>query len=347
MTDLAPLLERALTRRHDLLAQLAHEDTDCVRLFHGIAEGRPGLTVDRYGPTLLVQTQAHREPLTDDELAAIRAVLGRVGGEPLALVWNVRGARRDEQPPFDVTELGARPLEGRELGLRYDARPRHRGQDPLLFLDFRAIRRRVLGREQADGRALRGAAAGKRVLNLFSYTCGIGVAAAVGGAREVWNVDFASSALEVGRDNAARNGVATDAFRTIEADVIPTLRQLADLPVKGRGSRRDFARFAPRTFDLVVLDPPRWAKTPFGAVDVVRDYPSLLKPALACLAPGGVLIATNHVPDVTRESFLATARRTGEKMGRPLGATEMLGPEDDFPSFDGEAPLKVLVAEVP
>src|SRR4029079_11623229 len=84
----------------------------------------------------------------------------------------------------------------RELGVPYDARPRHRGQDPLLFLDLRVVRRRVL--ELARGRS---------VLNLFAYTCGVGVAAARAGAAEVWNVDFAASALDVGRRNAALSGV--------------------------------------------------------------------------------------------------------------------------------------------
>jgi 23S rRNA (cytosine1962-C5)-methyltransferase len=96
-----------------------------------------------------------------------------------------------------------------------------------------------------------------------------------------------------------------------------------------------------RTFDIVVLDPPRWAKTPYGAIDVVRDYPSLLKPAIACTAKGGVVIATNHVPTVSREEFERTVRRTAEKMERPFASVEVVGPESDFPSFDGQPPLKV------
>ncbi len=330
-SSLAERLREALARRAALLARLDAEGTDCVRLFHGVAEGREGLTVDRYGPVLLVQTQASREGATPAEVEELAAIAREVLGVELVLGWNVRGAPASEQPPFEAR--GA--VVGRELGLSFDVRPRHRGQDPLLFLDFRVARRRV--RALAEGRS---------VLNLFSYTCGIGVAAASGGAREVWNVDFAGSALEVGRQNAALNGIPESRFRTIEADVIPTVRQLADLPVKGRGARRSFEKFAPRRLELVVLDPPRWAKSPFGAVDVVGDYPSLLKPAIGCAASGGLVLATHHVPGVSREAFLAMARRTAEKMGRPFRSLELFGPEEDFPSFDGEPPLKILLGEV-
>jgi 23S rRNA (cytosine1962-C5)-methyltransferase len=281
-----------------------------------------------------VQTQASRSVVTPEEVARLADRAREVLGAPLSLAWNVRGGASVEQPPFEHPG----PVVGRELGLAYDVRPRHRGQDPLLFLDFRGTRRLVRAR-----------ALGASVLNVFSYTCGIGVAALAGGAREVWNVDFARSALEVGRENARLNGFCLtqgDAFRTIEADAIPTMRQLAGLPVKGRGARRGFQRFSERRFDLVVLDPPRWAKTPFGAVDVVNDYPSLLKPAIGCARAGGTVIATNHVPTVTREAFAATVRRTAEKMGRSFTELTLHGPEEDFPSFDGEPPLKVAVGVV-
>ncbi len=329
------LLERlraALTARAALFERARTEGTDCVRLFHGVAEGAPGLSIDRYGPVLLVQTRAGDTSFDDETIARLAEEARRALGEDLLLAWNVRGEDRGAQPPFEH----AGPFVGHELGLAYEVSPRHRGRDPLLFLDFRAARRFV--RAHAEGAS---------VLNLFAYTCGVGVAALAGGAREVWNVDFARSALAVGAKNARMNGFGEPAFRAIEADAIPTLRQLAGLPVKGRGSRRPFARFLPRTFDLVVLDPPRWAKTPFGAIDVVGDYPSLLKPAMRCVRPGGLLVASNHVPSVSRERFEAVLLRTAEKLGRPIASLELLGPEEDFPSFDGEPPLKLAIGVLP
>lgn len=328
-------IERAIAARAGLLDRCAREGTDCVRLFHGTVEGRPGLTIDRYGPVLLVQTW--REPLEGTELDAIartveRALPGVAGGAALVPCWNHRGPSRDEGL-VGGGDPGIHEAIGRELGALFDVRPRHRGQDPLLFLDFRVARRWV-----------RGAARDRSVLNLFAYTCGIGVAACLGGAREAWNVDFASSALEVGRANAARNGIEDSRFRTLEEDALPVLRQLAGLPVKGRGARRGFTKMPARTFDLVVLDPPRWAKTPFGAIDVVRDYPSLFKPALLACAPGGAVLATNHVPQVPLEEWVAVLRRSAEKCGRPIAEPEILVPEEDFPSPDGRPPLKIAIA---
>ena len=334
MSELEDLVTRAIEARRALLERLSGEATDCVRLFHGIAEGRPGLTVDRYGPVLLAQTW--RDPLAPGELDTIAGAVERALGLELAPCWNHRGpSRRQGERGSDASDPRLRAPVGLELGARYDVRPRHRGQDPLLFLDLRAGRRWV-----------RAASEGRSVLNLFAYTCGVGVVAALGGAREVWNVDFAESALAVGRGNAERNGIEAARFTTIEDDVIPVVRQLAGLPVKGRGARRGFVKREPRAFDVVVLDPPRWARTPFGAIDVVRDYPSLFKPALLACAPGGAVLATNHVPSVERDDWHAVLRRTAEKAGRPLASIEEILPEEDFPSPDARPPLKMALVRL-
>jgi len=317
---LAEAIAAALERRRSLFASLASEGTDCMRLFHGAVEGHPGLAIDRYGPVLLAQSWG--APIDE----AMRGTIVRAIDLDLAPAFVERGrggVRVGDDPRLES------PI-GHELGLAYDVRPFHDGQDPLLFLDLRVLRRYV--KETARERT---------VLNLFAYTCGLGVAAAAGGAREVVDVDFAASALAIGRANAERNGVR---IATIEENVIPILRQLARLPVKGRGGRRPYERIAPRTFDLVVLDPPRWAKTPFGAIDVERDYPSLLRPAMRCVSPGGRLAATNHVPSVTREVFEHTLRRSAEKEARAIVALDWLVPEADFPSPDAQPPLKIAIA---
>ena len=296
-------------------------------------EGRPGLTVDRYGPLLWVQT--FRAPLLPEELERLADTSRQATGLDLIPLWNHRGRQpctwRYEAPPG-----ASGPHLAHEGGLAFEIRPRPWGKDPWLFLDLRAARRHV-----------RRHCATATVLNLFAYTCGVGVAALAGGARQVWNVDFAASALEVGRRNAVLNHLDGPAFRLVQADVIPTVRQLAGLPVKGRAARRrGFQRFQARQFHLTVLDPPTWATSPFGAIDPVRDYPSLFKPALLCTRPGGVVLATNHVATVHRDPWVDSLRRAAEKAGRPIRQVELLPPDEDFPSPDGRHPLKVAILHV-
>ena len=97
---------------------------------------------------------------------------------------------------------------------------------------------------------------------------------------------------------------------------------------------------------MVVLDPPTWATTAYGAVDLVRDYQSLFKPSLLATAPGGKLLATNHVSTVELDGWLDALERCAKKAGRPLAALDVLAPEADFPSPDGRHPLKMVIAEV-
>jgi 23S rRNA (cytosine1962-C5)-methyltransferase len=184
------------------------------------------------------------------------------------------------------------------------------------------------------------------VLNLFAYTCGVGLAAVAGGADTVWNVDFASSALEVGRTNAAANHLEDQ--RYIQDDVIPVIRQLAGLPMTDRrgGRARPYTRLHARRFDLVVLDPPRWATSKFGAVDLIRDYPALLKPALLATAVGGALLVTNNVASVDRDAWQEVCLRCARKAGRPVHDWTWLPPEADFPSPDGRPPLKMAVVRM-
>ena len=317
----------ALERRRELLTSLAAEGTDCARLFQGAVEGHPGLAIDRYGPVLL--TQSWGAPIDEAMQHTITRTVHDVLGLELTPAFVERG--RDGTRVGDPTLLSS--AIGHELGIAYDVRPFHGGQDPLLFLDLRVLRRHVLGH-----------ARGASVLNLFAYTCGLGVVAAVGGARDVLNVDFAGSALAIGRANARRNAIASDMFHALEENVIPIVRQLAGLPVKGRGKSRDYARVGQRTFDLVLLDPPRWAKTPFGAIDVERDYPSLLRPSIRCVGKNGRLVATCHVPSMTRDMLEQSVRRSAEKESREITALEWLTPEGDFPSPDGQPPLKIAIA---
>jgi 23S rRNA (cytosine1962-C5)-methyltransferase len=324
MSSLTDALSIALDARQSWLDSL--DETTAWRLFHGAMEGRPGLTVDRYGPVLLVQT--FRDPLSTGDIAEIESFAALRLPDIAHVVWNHRG--KTPASLHSISEAAAAEHTVTEHGLHFAFRARHRGIDPWLFLDFRAGRRAV--REHASG---------GRVLNLFAYTCGAGVAAVRGGATLALNVDFAASALEVGRRNGALNGVTEAQNRTDQADVIPTLRQLAGLSIKGRGRRRKYPRYAQDSFDIVVLDPPTWARSPFGAVDPVRDYASLFKPCVLATVSGGAILATNHVSTVDRDAWVEGLRRCATKAGRPLRDVTIIRPDPDFPSPDDRAPLKM------
>lgn len=336
-TSFSSLFVAAMRRRENLLETLAAEGTDSYRLFHGISEGCPGLAIDRYGSLILAQT--FRESLAPDERNTIEETIREKIPPPFVFVYNHRG-KKSRQSFDEWHRPAAEALDERtcrEFGIEFLIRARHRGIDPWLFLDLRAGRRYI-----------RRTAVGCSVLNLFSYTCTAGICAASAGATEVWNVDFASSSLEVGRKNAALHRIDAKRFHTIEEDCLPVMRQLAGLPPGIRRSvKRKFRKFDPREFDLVVLDPPAWSKGPFGAVDVAGDYPGLFKPAVLAAKPsGGRIIATNHLPSIELDSWIDALKRCAAKAGRPIRSCEVIAPEADFPSFDGRHPLKIAVFEV-
>lgn len=335
--DLPALLAAAFAARGPLIQQLQDESTNAFRLFHGTAEGWPGLTIDRYGDVLLVQT--FHQSLADAELAAIRAFYTeRLPG--LQTIYNDRSARSSRianRLPADELTLAETPREISELGVTYRFYARHAGQDPTLFLDLRAARRRV---------ALE--APGRSVLNLFAYTCGVGTVAAKAGAQFVVNVDFAESALAIGKDNARLNELPVRP-RFIKSDVFAATRQLSGVgqPEVVRGKRMPaFPRIEARQFDLVFLDPPRYAKSLFGVVDLVNDYAAVFKLALLCTKEGGTLICTNNVAQVPYEQWIAQLGRSAAKAGRTIREIERILPESDFPSFDDQPPLKIALLRI-
>ncbi len=335
--DLAAALTRARDARDTLLTRLEQEGTDCYRLFHGTVEGCPGVTLDRYGDLALLQSfHATLDGALVD--AVERFVDGLHPAMPL--IYNDRSGRGSRianrlSEPLKVAAHMPRIIH--ESGVQYRFQARHEGQDPWLFLDLRAARRRVMA-----------AAKERSVLNLFAYTCGVGTAAAAAGASFVMNVDFAESALRVGKDNARLNALPHRP-RFVHSDVFPAIRQLAGIgqPERVRGKRLPpFPELAPRQFDLVFLDPPRYAKSPFGVVDLVRDYPALFKPALLATAEGGCLVCCNNVAEVDAETWLEQLRRSASKAGRTVRDVEWIAPDADFPSFDGRPPLKIAALRV-
>ncbi|MCY1395066.1 Ribosomal RNA large subunit methyltransferase I [compost metagenome] len=338
MSLLNQALRAALDARKDLLAELHQQGTNCYRLFHGSQEGAGGLTVDRYGPQLLVQS--FHQTLERDALFEIRDAVDQGLGFATLLVYNDRSqgnSRIDRHDPvYRAEETALADLVAQEWGLNYRVRARHAGQDPLLFLDLRNARGWVKAHSS-----------GKSVLNLFAYTCGVGLSAAAGGAREVCNLDFAEGNLAVGRENGALNP-QLPAMEFIQSDYFPAIRQLAGLPITQRRGQKlpSYPRLQQRQFDLVFLDPPAWAKSAFGTVDLLRDYQSLLKPALLSTADDGVLICCNNLAKVSMDDWREQVLRCAEKAGRPVREWQALTPASDFPSLDGQPPLKTLILQL-
>ncbi len=334
MNELKKLLSQAWQARRELQAQWQQEHTDCYRIFHGTVEGLPGTTLDRYGPLIILQT--FHQALVDEQLGQVKEFVSQEFPD-LHLVYNDRSRDNSRIQDSDNHShtLDSSPMEAHELGVKYRIQGRHQGQDPWLFLDLRAGRRYMKAHSK-----------GKTVLNLFSYTCGIGIAAAAGGAQRVVNVDFAESSLAVGMENAKLNQL--DQVEFIQSDVFPAIKQFANMPISVRRGKKlpKYPKHKPEQFDLVFLDPPRWAKSPFGNVDLIRDYQSLFKPSLLATKAGGQLICCNNVAQVDRDEWLASLQRCAIKAGRPLKSIEILLPDADFPSPDGKPPLKIAICQL-
>ena len=290
-------------------------------------------------PEDAVPSEHFHGPLAHPDLAEVEAFYA-AAFPGLELIYNDRSpanSRIANAVPPDRKELATTRREFTEMGVKYWVQARHAGQDPWLFLDLRAARRRVMAE-----------APGKSLLNVFAYTCGVGIAAAKAGARHVVNVDFAESSLAVGKDNAKLNELPIR-VRFIKSDAFAALRQLSGIgqPKLVRGKRMPpFPELEKHSFDLVFLDPPRYAKSAFGVVDLVHDYPALFKPALLSTAEGGTLVCCNNVAQVDRQAWADALERSAKKAGRTIREMEWITPEEDFPSPDGNPPLKTLLLRV-
>lgn len=234
---------RALALREALPAA---RHSNALRLVHGESDGLPGLVVDRYADVLVAQflaagVERWREPILDAlvELSGCSAVYERSDAETRKLeglaprVGFARGDRAARRCP--IIEYG--------LNFHVDV---EEGQKTGFFLDQRENRQRV--------RAL---AAGREVLDGFSYTGGFAINALAGGARRVVAVESSKEAIQVAGENLAANPFGASQLEFVQADVFKHLRKLRD-----QGA----------SFDLVVLDPPKFAPTAAQARNAARAY---------------------------------------------------------------------------
>ncbi len=272
------LLEDALqVALHSRVPCLLDADTDAYRLFAGKPEGVPGLVADRLGPVVVLQTYQGQFQGGLDRVRRVAKWYVRTLGA--SAVYHKRFEKGRDQAAADDPGLHvATPLAGkpaayefpiRENGLRFIVRP-YDGWSVGLFLDQRGNRERV-----------RQAAAGKRVLNAFAYTCGFSVAAAAGGAVQTVSVDLSARALEWGRANFAANGIDPGDHLFFRSEVFAYL---------ARAGRQG------QSFDVIVLDAPTFArsKRPPKVFSIERDLRPLLTEAANVLAPGGTLLVSTN-----------------------------------------------------
>jgi len=244
--------------------------SDAVRLVHGEADGLPGLVVDRYGDTLSAQFLAAGVERWKKVIAD--ALLARTGAARLYERSDTSAREREGLPPEsgwlrggDGSAAAATELEIREHDWRFSVDVAS-GHKTGFYLDQRDNRKLF-----AD--AVRRFAV-ERVLNCYCYTGGFTVAALAGGAAHVTAIDSSAPALARAEANVARNGFDAARHEAIDADVNERLRALLE---------------AGRSFDAIVLDPPKLAPTAAHAERAARAYKDINRLALMLLAPGGLL----------------------------------------------------------
>jgi 23S rRNA (cytosine1962-C5)-methyltransferase len=255
---LSARIANAVARRAHLASR-----SDAIRLVFGEADGLPGLIVDRYGEQLVVQLMAAGvEARRDEIVAALSAVTG------LSDVYERSDAASRSREGLAEREgiLSGRAPVGtiavHEDGVAYQV-DIVRGHKTGFYID------------QRDNRRLLGdLAAGKRLLNCFCYTGGFTLAALTRGAVEAWSVDSSADALASARAQQALNRIEAPSH-WIQADVFDALKGFAQ---EGR------------RFDLIVLDPPKFAPSVQHLERATRAYKQLSLAALRLLEPGGRLL---------------------------------------------------------
>lgn len=239
------------------------DQTNAVRLVYGESDGLPGLIVDQYDKTLVMQclscgAERWRELLADIlwELHAVQSIFERSDAE----------VRRLEDLP---------PRAGLIRGEEPPALIRIFEYDQQYLVDVRKGHKTGFYIDQRDNRAaVRNWAPTREVLDCFSYSGGFAVNAISCGAKNVLAIESSEEALALGRKNLEINNVEKDKVETIKGDVFMSLRTLRD---KGR------------SFDLIILDPPKFAPTAKLAMGAARAYKDINLLALKLLRPEGLL----------------------------------------------------------
>ncbi len=309
-------VERSIGQRHALMGEAG-----AMRLVHGESDDLPGVVADRYGDTVVLQLNSAgadhwREAIADALLAA--------GGA--SRIW--------ERSDADVRQLeGLPPVTAPLRGAREPTRVVIDEEGIRFAIDLEQGHKTGFYLDQRDNRQqLRALAGGRDVLDCFCYTGGFALNALAGGARSVTAVDSAGDALELARSNAGLNGLAQPEW--IEGDVFQELRRFRDQA---------------RSFDLIVLDPPKFAPTVAHVDKAARAYKDINLLAFKLLRPGGLLMTFSCSGGVTVELFQKIIAGAALDAGADAQVVSRLGAASDHPvalNFPEGDYLKGLICRV-
>lgn len=271
-------LAEARTLR-EALGLVGNTDTSCYRLVHGEGDLLPGLVVDIYNRTAVVQCHSVGMYLSRQAIAtAIREAFG----DSIDAIYD----KSSQTLPFKA-DLGAIDgyLYGRaterdnivlENGLKFKVNWEE-GQKTGFFIDQRV--NRDLVREYSKGR---------KVLNTFCYTGGFSVAALAGGAKEVVSIDLSERAVKLAEENVAINFGSQAPHRAIACNAVEYLKDIDS------------------DYDLIILDPPAFAKHHKVLGNALQGYKKINARALEKIAPGGILFTFSCSQAVSRDLFRTT-----------------------------------------
>ncbi len=248
--------------------------TTAFRLFNQEGDGFGGLTVDLYGDYAVFSWY-------NSYVYQIRKVISeafrQVFPEVLGAYEKIRFKGLDYESAYVYGQEAPDFFTVLENGVLYQ-----------VFMNDGLMTGIFLDQHEVRGSLVDGLAMGKSLLNMFSYTAAFSVAAAMGGASQTTSVDLAKRSRELSQAHFQANGISTDEHRFIVMDVFEYFKY---------AKRKDL------TYDVIVLDPPSFARNKKQTFSVTKDYHKLISQSLEILNPGGIIIASTNAANVSRQKF--------------------------------------------
>lgn len=248
--------------------------TTAFRLFNQEGDGFGGLTVDLYGDYAVFSWY-------NSYVYQIRKVISeafrQVFPEVLGAYEKIRFKGLDYESAYVYGQEAPEFFTVLENGVLYQ-----------VFMNDGLMTGIFLDQHEVRGSLVDGLAMGKSLLNMFSYTAAFSVAAAMGGASQTTSVDLAKRSRELSQAHFQANGISTDEHRFIVMDVFEYFK---------------YAKRKGLTYDVIVLDPPSFARNKKQTFSVAKDYHKLISQSLEILNPGGIIIASTNAANVSRQKF--------------------------------------------